>query len=274
MRNSVQRKEFLGAEMAEDISGRGDIIRGLELMWGRPSPSRRGPRTESRTSDLVAAAIRIADAEGIKAVSTRRVAEAAGISAMSFYTHIPDKAVLLDLMLDAIANQGESVDRPSEFNPAAWRANIGLLAHQFRAFLLRHPWVLQVSTHRPGVGPNAIRSYDHFLAAFDQLGLDEVEMDLSVAMITQYVQGAVRDVARARMVETETGMSDQEWWQIIAPFLSSVDLSVYPVANRVGPVAGELYGAGDPERAFAFGLERLLDGLGMLIETKRTSAKD
>lgn len=63
-------------------------------------------------------------------------------------------------------------------------------------------------------------------------------------------------------------MSDDEWWYTIAPFLETLDFSPYPVANRVGPVVGELYGLGDPDRAFQFGLERLLDGLGVLVAGK------
>ena len=255
--------------MAEEIAGRGDPIKTLELMWGRIAPPRRGPRAKVAVADLVAAAVRIADADGIEAVSTRRVAEAVGISPMSFYTHIPDKAVLLDLMLDAVAGPADGDQRPSpEFNPAQWRANVTFVAREFRAFYLRHPWVLQVSTHRPVLGPNTLRSYEYFLAAFDGLGLSEVEMDLSVTTISNYVHGAVRDVARARMVKEQTGMSDDEWWYAIAPFLETVDFSAYPVASRVGPVVGELYGLGDPDQAFDFGLERLLDGLEILVTSK------
>ena len=256
--------------MAEEIAGRGDPIKALELMWGRATPPRRGPRAKVAVADLVAAAVRIADAEGIEAVSTRRVAEAVGISPMSFYTHIPDKAVLLDLMLDAVAGpaEGHQVSSPT-FDPAQWRANVTFVAGELRAFYLRHPWVLQVGTHRPVLGPNTLRSYEYFLAAFDGLGLDEVEMDLSVTTVANYVHGAVRDVARARMVKEQTGMSDDEWWYAVAPFLESVDFSPYPVASRVGPVVGELYGLGDPDRAFDFGLERLLDGLDRLVAGKQ-----
>ncbi|MNY42028.1 hypothetical protein D3C86_1768860 [compost metagenome] len=113
-----------------------------------------------------------------------------------------------------------------------------------------------------------MRAYDYFLAAFDGLNLCEVEMDLSVTMVANYVHGAVRDVARARMVKELTGMSDDEWWHAIAPFLETVDFSPYPVASRIGPVVGELYGLGDPDRAFEFGLECLLDGLAVMVERK------
>ena len=256
--------------MAEDIAGRGDPLKTLQLMWGRVDAPRRGPKSKVAVADLVQAAVRIADAEGIDAVSTRRVAEAVGISPMSFYTHIPDKAVLLDLMLDAVAQAAEGDERePPVFVPADWRANVAFVAREYRTFYLRHPWVLQVGTHRPVLGPNTMRAYEYFLGSFDGLGLDEVEMDMSVSLVANYVHGAVRDLARSRMVKELTGMSDDEWWHAIAPFLETLDYSPYPVASRVGPVVGELYGLGDPDRAFEFGLERILDGLAVMIEGKK-----
>lgn len=251
--------------MAEDIAGRGDPIKTLQLMWGKAEAPKRGPKAKVAMADLVAAAVRIADAEGIEAVSTRRVAEAVGISAMSFYTHIPDKAVLLDLMLDAVS--GGDYPMP-QFDSALWRANVAKVASEFRKYYIAHPWVLQVSTHRPVIGPNTMKSYEVFLRTLDGLGLDEVEMDMSVTMIANYVFGAARDVARSRMVKEQTGMSDDEWWYAIAPFLETLDFSPYPVASRIGPVVGELYGLGDPDRAFAFGLERILDGLAIMIDGK------
>ncbi|MCR6670840.1 TetR/AcrR family transcriptional regulator [Devosia ginsengisoli] len=251
--------------MAEDIAGRGDPIKTLQLMWGRVDTPKRGPKARVALTDLVQAAVRIADAEGIDAVSTRRVAEAVGISPMSFYTHIPDKSVLLDLMLDAVS--GGDYPMPV-FDPAQWRANVTMVASEFRKYYIAHPWVLQVSTHRPVLGPNTMKSYEVFLSALDGLGLDEIEMDMSVTMIANYVFGAARDVARSRMVKEQTGMSDDEWWYAIAPFLETLDYSPYPVASRIGPVVGELYGLGDPDRAFDFGLERILDGLAVMIEGK------
>jgi len=253
--------------MAEVMAGKGDPLKSLQILWGKQAAPKRGPKAKVTVADLVRAAITIADAEGIEAVSTRRVAEAAGISPMSFYTHIPDKSVLIDLMLDA-ASTGPEDAPPPRFTPDAWRDNVMIVAHGLRDFYLAHPWALQVGTHRPVLGPNTMRSYETILSVFDGLGLDEVEMDMSVTMVANYVYGAVRDAARASQVKQQTGMSDEEWWYAIAPFLDSLDFSPYPVANRVGPVVGELYGVGDPERAFNFGLERLLDGLACLIAKK------
>lgn len=249
-----------------DIAGRGDPIRTLQLLWSGAQAPKRGPRPKVALGDIVAAAIAIADAEGLEAVSTRRVAEAVGISPMSFYTHVPGKAELLDLMVDAVTSP---LPETPEFNPAQWRNNVSLIANGYRDFYLAHPWVFDLSTHRPVLGPNTMRAYNMALSAFDNLGLDEVEMDQSLTFVANYVHGAVRDAARSRMVKQLTGMSDDEWWYRVEPFLETLDFSAYPVAQRVGPIVGELYGVGDPDRAFAFGLERILDGLERLIEAKR-----
>lgn len=251
--------------MAEEISGRGDPLRTLELLWSGKAPPRRGPKPKVALADIVAAAIRIADAEGLAAVSTRRVAEAVGISPMSFYTHVPGKAELLDLMLDAAADVGEK----PVFDPANWRDNVTLIANGYRQFYLDHPWVFELSTHRPVLGPNTMTAYDTALSAFDGLGLDAVEMDQSLTALSNYVHGAVRDAARAEMVKKLSGMTDEEWWHRVSPGLQDIDYGPYPVASRVGPIVGELYGVGDPDRAFAFGLDLLLAGFERLIEGKR-----
>jgi AcrR family transcriptional regulator len=252
--------------MAEDIAGKGDPLKSLQLMWGKAEVPKRGPKARASVEDLVAAAIAIADADGLDAVSTRRVADAVGISPMSFYTHIPGKAELFDLMLDAVAGWGGA--RP-DFRPEHWRENLAFVARTLRGFYLAHPWVLQLSTHRPVLGPNTLMAYDVALSAVDGVGLDEIEMDMTFTLIANYVYGAVRDEARWTRVTETTGMSDDEWWYRVAPFLETLDYSPYPVAARVGPVTGEAYGVGDPARAFEFGLERVLDGIGLFIEKKR-----
>ncbi len=252
--------------MSEEITGRGDPVRTMELLWSGKAPPRRGPKPKVALADIVAAAVRLADAEGLDAVSTRRVAEEVGISPMSFYTHVPGKAELLDLMLDAAADVGE---RPM-FDSAEWRANVALIARGYREFYLKHPWVFELSTHRPVLGPNTMAAYDTALSAFDGLGLSEVEMDQALTTVSNYVHGAVRDAARAAMVKKLSGMSDTEWWQRVSPALERIDYTPYPVAARVGPIVGELYGLGDPEQAFNFGLNLILDGFERLIASKAT----
>lgn len=252
--------------MADEISGRGDPVATLALLWGRAAAPRRGPRSRSSVAEIVTAAIGIADREGIDAVSTRRVAEEVGISPMSFYTHVPGKAELLDLMLDTVSGM-HGTEKP-DFRPEDWRANLAVIARSLWDFYLAHPWVLQLSTHRPVLGPNTMRMADIALSAIEGCGLTDLEMDRTFTLIANYVAGAVRDAAREKRVRELTGMSDDEWWLTILPFMETLDYSPFPVLARVGETAGQTYGAHDPQGAFAFGLERLLDGLALFIEPR------
>lgn len=252
--------------MSDDISGRGDPLKSLKLLWEGTEKPKRGPRQKVELSALVAAAIEIADTEGLGAVSTRRVAEKVGISPMSFYTYIPGKAELLDLMLDTVS--GTEIGDVPQFDPAQWRANLTQMAFGLRDFYLRHPWVIELATHRPVLGPGTMAAYEFALRAVDGLGLTPVEMDMMVSTIGALATGAARPQAQAKKVREATGLTDDEWWYKIEPYLSTRDFRPYPVANRIGPIIGELYGLGDPDMSFKFSIDRLLDGFAVLIERK------
>ena len=92
-------------------------------------------------------------------------------------------------------------------------------------------------------------------------------MDLLVALVNGFVRGTVSGVHERAATEQVTGVTDDQWWAATAPYVERVfDPARFPTAARVGPVAGaELQAASSPERSFEFGLERLLDGIGVLI---------
>jgi AcrR family transcriptional regulator len=256
--------------MTDDISGKGDPLLVLRLLWGKAPIGKRGPRAKLALADLVRAAIAVTDGEGLGALTTRRVADELGISPMSIYTYVPGKDELLDLMLDAV--YGEL--RP--LRGRTWRTKLADVALQNWDLALRHPWMLEVSTHRPVLGPNVFRKYDTELAALVGVGLTEIEMDRALTLVLDYVSGAVRGAARERWVKERTGMTDAEWWAKVAPFLEQVfkpNEDAYPVASRVGPVVGEAYGAHDPAGSFAFGLKCVLDGLALVIEGRARKRK-
>lgn len=256
--------------MSDDIAGKGDPLVVLRLLWGKTPPSRRGPRARLALADVVRAAIAITDAEGLSALTTRRVAEELGISPMSFYTYVPGKDELLDLMVDHVLGE---IERP---RGRTWREKLAHVARQNWELALRHPWMLEVMTHRPVLGPNLMAKYDRELSAVDGVGLSEIEMDRALTLVLDYTLGAVRGAARERWVKERTGMSDSEWWTTVEPELSAYlapSAGDYPVASRVGPVVGEAQGAHDPPGAFAFGLECVLDGLASFIERRAAAAR-
>ncbi|WP_307849582.1 TetR/AcrR family transcriptional regulator [Qaidamihabitans albus] len=257
--------------MTSVYSGSGDPKRSIELLWGIQERPRRGPKPRLTVDGIAAQAIAIADAEGLSALSMRRVAAELGVTAMSLYSYVPGKAELVDVMADRVF--GELAAAGDE--PEGWRAGLELVARRSWDLYLRHPWLLQVATSRPLLGPNVIAKYDQELCAVAGTGLTVIEMDLTVTLVANYVHGAVRGAIEAAQAEQRTGMSDDVWWEQYAPLLEKVfDAERYPTAAAVGPVAGEELGAGDPARAFEFGLERLLDGIEVLIRGRAGEAAD
>jgi AcrR family transcriptional regulator len=249
-----------------EYTGASDPKRIMELLWGTEERTRRGPKPRLTVDQIIEAAMAVADAEGLAALSMRRVAERLGVTAMSLYTYVPGKAELLDLMLDRACAE---TAKPGDV-PGGWRARLEVVARETWASYLRHPWLLHVATNRPVPGPNLIAQYDYQLSAVEGTGLTDIEMDLVVTMVGDYVHGAVRSALAA--VELSLGdKTDDEWWAEVAPQLEKVyDAARFPLATRVGAAAGEEYGAAvDPERAFEFGLARLLDGVAALIEQRR-----
>lgn len=247
--------------------GRGDPVRSMALLWRDEQPRTRGPKPGLTVDRIVAAAIELADAEGLAAVSMRRVAERLGVGTMSLYTYVPSKAELVDVMYDTACGEVERA------GPAGgWRARLEAIARANWDLYRRHPWMLRVmAMSRPPLGPNSIAGYDHDLRAVDGIGLSELEMDSVVNLVSVFVQGAARTAVEAAASTRDTGMTDEEWWSTYGPLLEKVfDASKYPVAARVGAVAGEVFqSAYDPAHGFQFGLARLLDGIETLIESRR-----
>src|SRR5436190_5859938 len=134
--------------MVADFSGGGDPSRSIALLWGVTGPGRRGPKPSRSVDEVVAAAVAIADAEGLAALSIRRVADALGLSPMSLYTYVPSKAELVDLMLDRVAGEEAAADAPAP-DGRNWRRQLEQLARGRWAMAQRHPWLMQVGMHRP-----------------------------------------------------------------------------------------------------------------------------
>jgi AcrR family transcriptional regulator len=246
--------------------GRGDPVRGMELLWRDGAKTRgRGPKPGLTVERIVTAAVEIADADGLAALSMRRVAERLGVGTMSLYTYVPGKAELTDVMFDTVLGEQGPLWADT------WRERLELIARANLEMYRRHPWLLAVMANsRPPLGPNSIANYDRDLRAVEGIGLSDLEMDSVVTMVYVYVQGAARTAIEAATTEPATGVSDQEWWDTYAPLLEKVfDPEKYPLAARVGAAAGETYqSAYDPEHGFRFGLARLLDGVEAMISSR------
>jgi AcrR family transcriptional regulator len=238
-----------------------DPARTLALLWREPAPARaRGPRRGLDVDAVVAAATALLDAAGAEALTMRRLATELGVAPMTLYTYVPGREDLLDLALDAAYTampRADTAGRP-------WRERLTAVAEENRALHRAHPWTARADPGRPVLGPGETAKYEHELAACDDLaelaGLDDVDRDAALTFLLDFCRAAAR-------AEHDTGPGDpQAWWEARAPVLARVlDPERFPRAVRVGAAAGAAAGAArDPDRAWRFGLARVLDGLEAL----------
>lgn len=247
-----------------------DPMRRLALLWGsQTEPGRSGLTVKA----IVAAAIEIADADGVDSLSMRNVADHLNVGTMSLYTHVPGKAELIDLMIDtAYSTLYADVDEPLQ-QRGDWRDAMRFVAHRNWDLFRRHAWMLQLNNVRPVIGPHLSLKYEAELRPLDNIGLTDLEMDAALTLILTHVEGCARMLSQMQQTQRETGLTDAEWWVREAPLLDRImDSSRFPVASRVGTAAGQAYqAASDPEYVLTFGLDRILEGIEALIQSKTHS---
>jgi len=175
------------AERAEEQAAKLDRLAGylghLDV-WTRDGPAGRKPRFTRE--EIAAAAIRIADDEGLDALSMRYLAAQLGAGTMTLYHYVRTKDELMTLVTDAVV--GEIVLPPGESLPTEWRAACIEIARRSRAVMRRHPWLLDL-TDDPPPGPNSLRHFDQTLAAVASLDLALADRLDIVTAVDEYVFG-------------------------------------------------------------------------------------
>lgn len=252
-----------------EYKGRGDPQRSLKLLWRAKREPTRGPKPSLAIDQIVTAAIEIADADGLQAVTMRHVAERLKVGAMSLYTYVPGKAELLDVMLDQVYGEKRIPDGAA----GDWRVRLAEHAREDWDLYRRHPWVLRVSEARALLGPNEIALFESALHAVSGIGLSGREMVAVVSLVGSYVRGAAQLAIDAAHISQQTGVTDEQWWAERASVLDEYfDPASYPTVASV-----DLEGAFDPTgdgqkyhlqlalESFEFGLERILDGIEIFI---------
>lgn len=228
-----------------DQSGRGDPGRTLELLWGTREPASRGPKPGLTVEQIVRTAIEVADAEGLEALSMRRLATELGVGTMSLYRYVPGKDELVDVMLDAIYGEIE----PPGPGVSGWRAVLEHCSRRGWAMHQRHPWAAAAYT-RPVLGPNVFDAYEAMLRSFDGTGLAPGDVINAVELVGGYVDGAAR-----RAVED---LGDEQWWAERNAFWDRYfDPERYPTLTAMWE-SDAFEARAD---AFEFGLQRVLDGI-------------
>ena len=243
-------------------TGSGDIARSLELLWGTGDRPSRGPKPGLTLDRIVSAAVTVADAEGMAAVSMRRLSTELGTGTMSLYRHIPGKAELLDLMLDRVL--GESLTADTSQVPSDWRTAVALMARTYLANLRTHPWLLKINQARTVLGPSALQGLEMALTGLRGMGLRDPELIGVIITVNSFVEGLARTESHAAEAAQQTGLTAAAFWQSQGPYLERAMLSgEYPVMAQLSPDA-----FGSEFDHFEFGLSRLIDGFEALVERR------
>jgi AcrR family transcriptional regulator len=218
----------------------------------------RGVRPVLSEEKIVRCAIQLADAEGIDALSMRRIAAEMGTGTTSLYRHITNKDELIELMVDAVCGEKPLQEQPS----GDWRAELAGIARGFRAALLRHPWLAQQASRRPALGPNAIERSDHALGVVGTVSDDATLAGMVVSAVDTYVLGSVATELAELEAQRSTGMTEDEWRASVGIYVRQVvDSGRYPHFNR------RILEADDPDAddRFEFGLDCLLAGVATAL---------
>lgn len=239
-----------------------DRNRSVRLLWEPDAQVPREPKASLTRARVVEAAIKVADAEGVEALTMRRVAETLGFTTMSLYRHVPGKSELLDLMVDAVWGETERAPK------GPWREGLDFYARQLWSMYRAHPWLLQLTNARRMPGPNATTRTDAAFAVVSELGLKPEEIVAVVTSVSQFVAGVGRTMADRVLAERETGVSEEDWWN------DRDELWEHFTPERL-PMTTYIWSTGGYERQldeFEFGLARVLDGLAVFIEAEERPA--
>jgi AcrR family transcriptional regulator len=291
-----------GAEPAADRAGEGGAVGGsaaggapadrgavdeaglpatVAAAWGVRERPHKGPKPALSLARIVSAAVRVADAEGLDAVSMGRVAAELGAAPMSLYRHVAGKDELRTLMVDAAwgappdgalsdgalsdgaLSDGALSDRAGAGE--GWRAGLARWAWALRTGARRHPWVVRIPLNSLPILPNEVGWFELALACMRDTGLTEARKASVIMLLAGYVRNLATTEADIAAAIQASGLTPAEWMSSYPRILAGLaDPQRFPALTQF--IAAGVFEAEDgPDDEFIFGLDRILDGLEALI---------
>ncbi len=225
-------------------------------------PRRTIPDAESRTplnrERVLAAAIVLADEEGIESLKMRDLGLRLGVEAMSLYNHVASKDDILDGMVDLVVSE---IDLPPD--TVGWREAMRRRAISARAVFTRHPWVSALIDSRQSAGPARLHYFDWMVGTLRAAGFT-IEMTAhAFSLLDSYIYGygqqSLNMHARPDVKPEESAEA----------FLQGIPADEY--RNLREMVVEYALDAGHDESAdFEFGLNLILDGLQRLVDQTKS----
>jgi AcrR family transcriptional regulator len=220
------------------------------------APKKRAPLSRER---VLQAALSLADADGLAALTMRALGQRLGVEAMSLYKHVAHKDDLLDGLVDEVMGE---IDVPAPGTP--WRAALLQRSTSARAVFLRHRWAATLIESRLSPGPRRLRHHDAVLGALRAGGFSVAQAYAAFLTVDSYVYGFVLQEAAFPVHERDRGV-------VVEQLAPAIDPKLYPHIAEMMAFVAERSGK-DPERAadvdFAFGLELILDALGASVRAR------
>ena len=245
------------AENPEELRRRGD------LLWSDGARPSRGPKRGLSADEVVAAAMGIADRDGLGALTMQAVAKEVGFTTMALYRYFPSKEVLVDAIVDAAWGAPPERKEPK----GDWRTEVEKWAWAKRAVMVSRPWLGELPFIVAPHGPNWLAWLEWAVEALALSGLAAGDVFDMLHAVDGYVRGG-SDTAISLAKAKARGVSADEWMASVA-----VDL-VRTINNPRYPTLSALIQSGldrdiTLEDNFEFGLQRVLDGCQMYVDSAR-----
>ncbi|KAK1181398.1 TetR/AcrR family transcriptional regulator [Streptomyces sp. NBS 14/10] len=229
----------------------------VRLLWGPHAKPSRGPRPTLDLDRIARAGIEIADSEGLAGVSMQRVAAQLGVTKMALYRYVPGKAELIALMVEAAIGPYPAA---GDAQPSGWRGQLEDWARCLLSAFLPHPWTLDATIGPRVMGPAELGWMERAVSALDGTGLSGAErMDAVVLLV-----GHVRGITQQARAAGPAGTPEAELGGILADLMRDQGARFPALAAALASAEQ----SGGQDQAWEFGLQRILDGLAVLIDQR------
>jgi AcrR family transcriptional regulator len=231
-----------------------DLPPGLDILWGKRERGQRGPKPGLTLDTIVDAAVALADADGLGAVSMANVAKRLGFTTMSLYRYVASKEELLQLMWNA-STQGA---REVVFTGSGWRSRLRQWAIIQREVLDRHPWITQLPMAAPPMGPNSLAFVERGLEVMDGTDLTGQQKLRAIGLLSSYTLSEARMAYDARRFAAATPEQPPVSFEEVLRFL--LDQETYPRLHSL-VWSSDPQAAPDEHAEFLIGVDWILDGI-------------
>jgi AcrR family transcriptional regulator len=239
---------------------------GLDVLWGLRGRGQRGPKPGLTVDMIVEAAIALADADGLGAVSMANVAKRLGFTTMSLYRYIISKEELLQLMWNASASGAETI----VLTGRGWRSRLRQWAVIQREMLDRHPWITQMPLAAPPMAPNSLTFVERGLEAMDGADLTDSQKMRAIGLLSSYTLSEARMAYDARRAAEASSAQQPASFEDVLRLV--VDETTYPRLHRLAWSSDAGLPA-DEWAEFLGGIDCILDGIHAQILHNKAGKK-